>query len=89
MLVPEIPGPSGTFTLWLLDTKNGSKRTIYTSSSPMLAISVSPDGKRMAYGTGHVEWDVLEVSLPSGTIRIVMSGSGKSLAGRSHGASAG
>ncbi len=76
MLVPEPPGPSGTSALWLLDTGNGSKRTIYTSSSPMLGISVSPDGKRMAYGTGHVEWDVLEVSLPSGTVRIVMSGSG-------------
>jgi Tol biopolymer transport system component/tRNA A-37 threonylcarbamoyl transferase component Bud32 len=76
MLVPEPPGPSGTSALWLLDTGNGSKRTIYTSSSPMLGISVSPDGKRMAYGTGHVEWDVLEVSLPSGTVRTVMSGSG-------------
>jgi serine/threonine protein kinase len=76
MLVPEISGPSGTSTLWFLDTVNGSKRSIYTSSSPMLDISVSPDGKRMAYGTGHVEWDVLEVSLPSGTVRTVMSGSG-------------
>jgi len=76
MLVPEISGPSGTSTLGLLDTGNGSKRTIYTSSSPILGISVSPDGKRMAYGTGHVEWDVLEVSLPAGTVRTIMSGSG-------------
>jgi Tol biopolymer transport system component len=76
MLVPEISGPSGTSALWLLDTGNDSKRTIYTSSSPILGISVSPDGKRMAYGTGHVEWDVLEVSLPSATVRTVMSGSG-------------
>ncbi len=76
MLVPEISGPSGASALWLLDTGNGSKRAIYTSSSPILSISVSPDGKRMAYATGHVEWDVLEVSLPSGTVRTVMSGSG-------------
>jgi Tol biopolymer transport system component len=42
----------------------------------ILTPAVSADGKRIAYQTGQVEWNVLEISVPSGTVRTTMTGSG-------------
>ena len=36
--------------------------------------SVSPDGKRIAYETGQFGWDVLEISIPNGEVRTLVSG---------------
>ena len=67
---------SGGTTLSLLDTKDGSRETIYTSPELTFDIAASPDGKRLAYRSAPTEWDVLEISLPSGAVRTMMSGSG-------------
>ena len=36
--------------------------------------SVSADGKRIAYETGQFGWDVLEISIPNGEVRTLVSG---------------
>ena len=63
-------------TLSLTDTMDGSRRVIFRTAASILNSSVSPDGKRIAYSTGQLEWNVLEVTLPSATVRTVMAGSG-------------
>jgi serine/threonine protein kinase len=70
--------PSFVSTLWLLDVAEGSRRAVYTSPVAIQRASVSPDGKRVAYATGALEWDVLEISLPDGAVRTVLGGGGTS-----------
>jgi serine/threonine protein kinase/Tol biopolymer transport system component len=70
--------PSFVSTLWLLDVTDGSRRAVYTSPVAIEWPSVSPDGKRVAYATGALEWDVLEISLPEGSVRTVLGGGGTS-----------
>jgi Tol biopolymer transport system component len=68
--------PSFVSTLWLLDVVDGSRRAVYISPVAIERPSVSPDGKRVAYATGALEWDVLEISLPDGAVRTVLGGGG-------------
>ena len=73
------PGPTSgasTWTLWRVDTRDGSRERIYASAESIIGASISPDGKRLAYQTGQIEWNVLEISLPSGAVHTAMSGSG-------------
>jgi Tol biopolymer transport system component len=60
--------------LVLVDVTNGSRRTIYSTPNSLGATSVSRDGKRIAYSAGEVEWDVIEISLPDGVVRALVTG---------------
>jgi Tol biopolymer transport system component/tRNA A-37 threonylcarbamoyl transferase component Bud32 len=62
-------------TLIVVDT-DGSEQVIYPPSQYVPGVSLSPDGKRLAFGTGNVEWDVLQVTLPSGSVRTPLAGGG-------------
>jgi Tol biopolymer transport system component len=55
---------------------DGNEQVIYPTSQTVLGVSLSPDGKRLSFGTGNTEWDVLEVTLASGNVRTVMAGGG-------------
>jgi len=55
---------------------DGSEQVIYPTSQSVVGVSLSPEGKRLAFGTGNVEWDVLEVMLASGSVRTVLAGGG-------------
>jgi len=68
--------PTFISSLWLEDSATGRLRPVYTSVQAFVDIAVSPDGKRMAYSSGQVEWNALEISLPSGAVRTVLGGSG-------------
>ena len=59
---------------------DGSRRHIYSGSDTSMGIAaaVSPDGKRIAYVGGNVEWNVLEISLQGGPSRSVVGGGGVS-----------
>ena len=46
--------------LVILDTTDGTRRTIGVGSTTFESPSVSADGKRIAYETGQFGWDVLE-----------------------------
>src|ERR1022692_3917382 len=60
----------------LLDIKDGSSRVIYNSPNDVPFAEVSPDGKKIAYSVGAVEWNVLEISVPEGRVRTVVGGGG-------------
>jgi WD40 repeat protein len=62
--------------LLLLDTADGSSRVIYRGTDSFVDVSVSPDGKKLAYSGGATEWDVLEISLPEGRIHTLVGGGG-------------
>ena len=60
----------------LLDIKDGSSRVIYNSPNDVPFAEVSPDGKKIAYSVGAVEWNVLEISVPEGRVRTIVGGGG-------------
>jgi serine/threonine protein kinase len=68
-MVVRAGAPSGGSTLSVLDTKDGSRETIYTTAELIFDIAVSPEGKQIAYRSAPTEWDVLEISVPSGAVR--------------------
>ena len=61
-------------TLTILDVTDGTRRIIASSPTGFTFPSVSPDGKRIAYSSGHFEWDILEISIPNGQARTLVSG---------------
>ena len=64
--------------LFVVDVNDGSRRVLYSSPEPLIGLSVSPDGKRIAYYTGDTAWDVIEVSLQDGAVRTLISDGGVS-----------
>jgi eukaryotic-like serine/threonine-protein kinase len=63
-------------SLILVDITDGTRRVIVRGSDPVAWPSVSPDGKRIAYTAAPSEWDVLEISVPDGRVRAMVSGGG-------------
>ncbi len=61
-------------TLVIIDTTDGTRRTIGVGSTTFESPSVSADGKRIAYETGQFGWDVLEISIPNGEVQTLVSG---------------
>ena len=60
--------------LSIVDTADGTRRTIASAPNGFPEPSVSPEGKRIAYAAGQFGWDVLEISLPEGQVRTLISG---------------
>ena len=60
--------------LSVFDVAHGTARTIVASPNAVLESSVSPDGKRIAFSSGRPEWDILEISIPNGQVRTLISG---------------
>ena len=65
-------GDAGTLTI--LGVIDGTRRIIASAPTGFTYSSVSPDGKRIAYSSGHFEWDVLDISIPNGQARTLVSG---------------
>jgi Tol biopolymer transport system component/predicted Ser/Thr protein kinase len=65
----------GTPGFAMVDTDTLASRTILRSQFPLLTPSVSPDGTRLAYGTGDGRWKLVEVSMADGRVRELGSGS--------------
>jgi Tol biopolymer transport system component len=60
----------------MLDTRDGRRRVLYVSPGAMLYPAVSPDGTRLAYAGGRVQWNVLEVGVPDGRVRTLVATGG-------------
>ena len=60
----------------MLDARDGSTRPIYSSPSPALTPTVSPDGKKIAYVEGRAEWNLMEISVPEGRVSTLLAGGG-------------
>ena len=58
----------------MLDVVDGARRAIAYVPSGTAYPAVSPDGKTIAYGSGLFEWEVIEVSIPNGEVRTLVSG---------------
>ncbi len=58
--------------LVIVDAMDGTRRTIDASGSNYP--SLSPDGKRIAYSRGEFGWDILQISIPDGEVRTLVSG---------------
>jgi Tol biopolymer transport system component/predicted Ser/Thr protein kinase len=65
--------------LSMVDVADGTWRSIASAPEGFSDPSVSPDGKRIAFATSQFGWDVLEISIPGGAVRTLVSG-GVSLA---------
>jgi Tol biopolymer transport system component/predicted Ser/Thr protein kinase len=65
-------------TLLMVDTADGSKRTIYSSPDTIMFPAVSPDGKRVAFTNGRSEWNLMEVAVPTGRVRTMLVSGGVS-----------
>jgi eukaryotic-like serine/threonine-protein kinase len=57
-----------------LDVEDGSWQAIASASSQIRDPSVSPDGKHIAYLGGRAGWDVIEISIPNGEVRTLVTG---------------
>jgi eukaryotic-like serine/threonine-protein kinase len=55
---------------------NGSRRALYSGASTLRDPSVSPFGRRIAYSSGEIDWDVVEVSLSGGAVHTLLGGGG-------------
>jgi Tol biopolymer transport system component/predicted Ser/Thr protein kinase len=60
--------------LSIIDAADGTRRTIASAPNGFPEPSVSPEGKRIAYAAGQFGWDVLEISIPNGELRTLVSG---------------
>jgi len=69
---------SGSNTLAMVDAQNATSRVILRSRDAILNPAVSPDGKRIAYVAGAIEWNVMEVGLSDGHVRTMLDGGGVS-----------
>jgi serine/threonine protein kinase len=65
-------------TMYAVDSADGSSRVMYRVTGRLLDPSVSPDGKKILYGSGAAEWDVLDVSLADGHVHTLVGGGGVS-----------
>jgi Tol biopolymer transport system component/tRNA A-37 threonylcarbamoyl transferase component Bud32 len=62
------------YGLSLLDVTDGSSRVVYAAPEVMMNISVSPNGKKIAFSGGKAEWNVIEATLPEGRVHTVVGG---------------
>lgn len=77
LLVDELTGSlSSHFTL--VDVEGGAPQTFYSTPEAFYNPSVSPDGKRIAYGAGATEWNVLEVTFRGAGVHTILGGGGVS-----------
>jgi Tol biopolymer transport system component len=77
LVVGENSGGS-LYRMVILNIADGSQQAIYVGPQGLFEPSVSPDGKRIAYTTGTLEWDVLEISLSTGSAHTMVGGGGAS-----------
>lgn len=70
-------GPDSN-ALVMLDTESGGQRVFYVSPDAIGGAAVSPDGTRLVYATGRIQWSLLEVGVPDGRVRTLRAPGGVS-----------
>ncbi len=63
---------SASDSLIRLAVPDGTRQTIYSTGPSLMAPSVSPDGKRIAFSAGHYEWNIVEIGLTDGGVHTVI-----------------
>ncbi len=67
---------AGASALTRIDVANGSRHTLYSATNRLRDPSVSPGGHGIAYCSGEIAWDVVEVSLSGGAVHTLVGGGG-------------
>ena len=78
LVVSELVGETGASRLSLFDTRDGSRRAFHASQEAALYPAVSPDGRRLLYVSGRVQWNLIEVDVPGGRARTLLGRGGVS-----------
>ena len=76
LAVLDIDIPGDRHSLSVYDVLTGRGKEVYSSPDGLRSPSVSPDGRRIAYAKAAIEWDIIEVSVPSGAVRALQAGGG-------------
>lgn len=64
---------SQNFRLAEFNVTTGASRTIEVTPQFIMGQSLSPDGNRLAFSAGSIEWDIYEMSIPDGRVRLVLA----------------
>jgi serine/threonine protein kinase/Tol biopolymer transport system component len=62
-----VRGPG--FRMVIADTQGPARRLILPESGTLGSVSLSPDGKRVLYSAGPVDWDIFEYSMDGKRVR--------------------
>ena len=75
LVLTRIVGPEA-HTLSMLDTVTGTHRVFYVSPEAFTSGMVSRDGTRVAYVSGRIQWNVVEVGTSDGRMRTLQASGG-------------
>jgi Tol biopolymer transport system component len=75
VVLTRIVGPEA-HTLSMLDTITGTDRVFYVSPQALTSGGVSPDGRRVAYVSGRIQWNIIEISASDGRVRTLQASGG-------------
>ena len=75
VVLTRIVGPDA-HTLSMLDTIQGAHRVFYVSPEALTSGAASPDGTRVAYVTGRIQWNIIEVRIADGRARTLQASGG-------------
>lgn len=75
IVLTRIVGPDA-HTLSMLDTSQGAHRVFYVSPEALTSGAVSPDGTRVAYVTGRIQWNIIEIRIADGRARTLQASGG-------------
>jgi Tol biopolymer transport system component len=78
LVISELVGETGASRLSVFDTRDGSRRAFHTSQETALYPAVSPDGRRLLYVSGRVQWNLIEIELAGGRARTLLGRGGVS-----------
>jgi serine/threonine protein kinase len=73
IVLSQISRPN--FTLTMVDTESAAQRLLHRDSGTISAVAVSADGARIAYASGHPEWDIEEFAMDGTRRRTVAASS--------------
>jgi predicted Ser/Thr protein kinase len=65
--------------LSMLDATSGDEQVFYSSPEAIVSAAVAPDGARLAFVTGRLQWHAAEIGIPDGRVRILPSSGGWSM----------
>ncbi len=60
----------------MLDTVTGTHRVFYVSPEAFTSGVVSPDGTRVAYIAGRIQWNIVEIMTADGGLRTLQASGG-------------
>ena len=69
---------AGPYSLVRLNIADGHRETLYSTNQVLQSLSVSPDGKRIAYSAGDARHQIVEVGLADGAVRALGGSAGDS-----------